>query len=244
MTRQRRILVVDDDTAMVRTIADVLRLREWEVATAHSGEEALAEIDARPFAVVLMDIKMKGISGVEALRRIRSKHPGTRVILMTAYTTNELIEEARAEDAAEILSKPLAFPQLLTLLEEQAEVREPVLVVDDDPDFLRGLCDGLEEHGVPTRRALDLREALTLLEEQGDIRVVLLDLKLNGFLGPKSVLAIRDVRPQVLVILFSGYHATLQEVMADLPEGAVVTSLTKPFDPDQLLRILDGLHAT
>lgn len=238
------ILVVDDDRDMVRTIVDLLRLREWKVTAAYSGEEAVDAVDARPFSVVLMDIRMKGMTGVEALKRIRARRPGVRVILMTAYTTSELIEEAREEGVVEVLSKPLAVPRLLTLVEEeQSRVRGPVLVVDDNREFLKALCAGLEEAGVRTRRATHLHEALRLLEEDEEIQVVVLDLKLEKIVDVDTVYAIREIRPEVLVILFSGYQETLDELVSDLPEGAVVASLSKPFDPDRLIRILDGVHA-
>lgn len=239
------ILVVDDDREMVRTIADLLDLRGWNVTRAHSGEEAVDAVDARPFSVVLMDIRMKGMTGVEALRRIRARRPGVRVVLMTAYTTHELIEEARREGVVDVLSKPLAVPRLMTLLEDQTRVHTrggPVLVVDDDRDFLRALCDSLEERGVRTRRANHLHEALSLLEEEGDIQVAVLDLELDRTVDADTVLAIREARPEVLVILFSGYHETLEKLVSDLPEGAVVAALAKPFDPARLIQILERVR--
>lgn len=243
--RPGRVLVVDDDREMVRTIADLLALRGWNVTCAHSGEEAVDAVADRPFAVVLMDIRMKGMTGVEALRRIRARRPGIRVVLMTAYTTHELIEEARSEGVVDVLSKPLAVPRLMTLLEDQTRARTPggpVLVVDDDRDFLRALCDALEEQGVRTRRANHLHEALSLLKEEGEIQVAVVDLKLDRTVDANTVLAIREARPEVLVILFSGHHETLERLMSDLPEGAVVAALTKPFEPARLLRILERVH--
>jgi DNA-binding NtrC family response regulator len=237
------VLIVDDDRSMTRTLGDVLRLKSWEVTAVHSGEEALAAIDRRAFSVVLMDVRMNGITGVEALKRIRERRPSARVILMTAYSANELIEEARVAGVLDVLDKPVLIPQLLKLMERDPWRHGPVLVVDDDPDFLRALCRGLETHQVPTRRASSLDEAVRLLEASKDIEVVLLDLKLDGLMDAESVLAVREARPAVMVILFSGYPTAMEEVVAELPDGAVVASLRKPFDPDHLLGILERLHA-
>lgn len=243
--RSGGILVVDDDREMVRTIADILHLRGWDVTCAHSGEEAVDAVDAHRCSIVLMDIRMKGMTGVEALRRIRARRPGIRVVLMTAYTTDQLIEEARREGVVDILAKPLAVPRLMKLLDDQTRANSPggpVLVVDDDREFLRALCDSLEEHGVRTRQASHLHEALALLEEVGEIQVAVLDLQLDRTVDADTVLAIQDARPEVLVILFSGYHEALEDLMSDLPEGSVVAALAKPFDPARLIRILERVH--
>src|SRR5258708_13677781 len=82
----RRVLVVDDDRFMVRTLSDVLRLRGWEVGRAHSGAEAVELVSGRAFDVVLMDVKMPGMDGVAAFKAMSAFIPDIRVLLMTAYS--------------------------------------------------------------------------------------------------------------------------------------------------------------
>ena len=85
MTDTKRVLVADDDRAMVQTLCDVLRMSGWETVSAGSGEEAIQQVDASAFTAVLMDVRMGGMSGVEAMRAIRTRCPAMPVILMTAY---------------------------------------------------------------------------------------------------------------------------------------------------------------
>lgn len=236
----RRILVVDDDPQMVRTLCDVLRLHGWTAHAATSGEEAVGAVRTGRYALVLMDIKMGGIDGVEALKRIRELRPHARVVLMTAYSTGEVLEEAVAAGVITILSKPVALPSLLKLVREAATPERSVLVVDDDPAFLRSLCDGLDQLGVSTQPAGDLGEALDLLE-QSAYDVVMLDLQLDGLSGTDSVMAVKEVRPEVLLVLFSGYPDMLWETTRAVPDSWVVASLNKPFDPRELLRVLEGI---
>lgn len=242
MSPAREILVVDDDVDMTRTLSDILTLRGWSVTTAHSGEEAVEQVTSRPFAIVLMDVKMKGMTGVDALRTIRSLRPRTKVVLMTAYSTSELLAQAVEEGVVEILSKPLIIPALFELLDAET-IRRPILVVDDNVDFLRSLCDDLEIRGIVTKRGRSLPEALDLLEDPS-IAMVLLDLKLDHVPGTDSILAIREARPEVLLILFSGHPQLLGETVSTLPDGSVAATLTKPLDLDRLLRLLEELDAT
>jgi CheY-like chemotaxis protein len=110
-----RILVVDDDKSMVKTLCDILRLRGWQVHAAHSGEEAVAIMRATPSSHVLMDIKMPGIDGIAASQAIRDSAPDTRVILMSAHSSPGEIDQARAT-GVRFISKPIDLPSLFAML--------------------------------------------------------------------------------------------------------------------------------
>jgi DNA-binding NtrC family response regulator len=114
--RMTSVLVVDDDAGMVDTLGDILAARGYEVAMAHSGQAAIGMVRQDPYDVVLMDIQMTGINGVEALKAMKSFSPGIRVIMMTAFTRHELVEEARRSHALAVLPKPLDLERVLTLI--------------------------------------------------------------------------------------------------------------------------------
>ena len=71
---------------MVRTMVDVVRLHGWEADGVYSGEAAVEAVSERDYAVVLMDVRMTGINGLEAFKAMKLVRPSVRVILMTAYT--------------------------------------------------------------------------------------------------------------------------------------------------------------
>lgn len=112
------VLVVDDDVGMVETLADILREHSYRVATGYSGEAAIAMAREQPYDAILMDIRMPGLNGVEALKVIKAATPRTNVIMMTAYTRHELVEEARQASALAIVPKPLDLQQVLDLLHD------------------------------------------------------------------------------------------------------------------------------
>ncbi|HEX9606467.1 MAG TPA: response regulator [Gemmatimonadaceae bacterium] len=239
---KRRLLVVDDDKQMVRTLVDVMRLHGWEADGAHSGEAAVDAVRERDYAVVLMDVRMTGINGLEAFKAMKAVRPGVRVILMTAYTATEILAEAEREGALRILSKPVAVGELIEILKQATAASRAVLVVDDDTAFLKTLRMVLEQNGYATFTAATLDEALGMLESTSPGAVVL-DLRLNGITAPETVLAIKHLSPSVALILCSGYGAALDETTSSMSPRLVHASLHKPFSPNALLEILNEVFA-
>jgi DNA-binding NtrC family response regulator len=238
----RRILIVDDEKQMVKTLLDIVRLSGWESDGAYSGEAAVEAVRARDYSVVLMDVRMAGINGVEALKAMKAIRPGIRVILMTAYTATEILAEAEREGALRILSKPVALVGLLEVLEQSRKESRCVLVVDDDAAFLKTLRKLLEQHGYGTLTARTLDEALETLESRVPTAVIL-DLRLDGVTAPETVLAIKRVSPSVALILCSGHPAALDETMSSMAPNFIHAGLHKPFAPGALLNILNEVFA-
>ena len=236
-----RVLVVDDNRAMAETIRDILMLQGWTCEVAYSGEEALERAAAKPPKVVLMDIKMEGMNGVEALRALRRDHPHLKVILMTAYSTATLVEEARAEGVVDVLNKPIDPRSVTTLLGRVTRDRARVLILEDNPVFLKTLSSAISQSGFSVARAASLEEALTALEGDAET-VVLLDLVLPDCEPEDCVAAIRRANPSSLFILYSGYPAALERAMDRVPDAWVRGCLRKPFQIESLVKILDDLH--
>ena len=238
----KRILVVDDDRLMVRTLRDILALRGWETDGVHSGEEAVAAVRVNEYAVVLMDVRMSGITGVEALREMRALRPDLRVILMTAYAASELLAQAERDGALHVFPKPVEIGRLIDMLDALIADARCVLIVDDDADFLRTLTDLVAARGYGTLQADTLDEALTLLQAQLP-GAVMLDLRLDGLEPRENVLAIKSVSPAVALILYSGHPLALEQTTGSLPPKFIRAVLQKPFSPDRVFELLDAIFA-
>jgi CheY-like chemotaxis protein len=114
----RRVLVVDDDRQMVKTIRAILDHRGWQSTAAYSGEEAVAAAQGQPpFNAVLMDVRMPGMNGVDACLAMRQVHPDMPVFLMTAYAAQEILAQARRAGVTTIMPKPIAWPKLMAHLD-------------------------------------------------------------------------------------------------------------------------------
>jgi DNA-binding NtrC family response regulator len=108
----RTVLVVDDDQSLRRVMEMQLDEIGCDVVSAASGVEALQILAAGPAPVVLTDLKMPGMSGLELLRRIRKEYPETAVLVITAFGTVESAVAAMREGAYDYLTKPLDYNQL------------------------------------------------------------------------------------------------------------------------------------
>jgi CheY-like chemotaxis protein len=117
MSIKTRILVVDDDEEFTETLRDLLEIEEYTASATFCGDEALDKVKREKFDIVLMDIKMPGMNGIEVLKEIKKIIPCPVVILMTGFTVEDLIQEALDEGAFAVLYKPLDIPQLLQRLE-------------------------------------------------------------------------------------------------------------------------------
>jgi DNA-binding NtrC family response regulator len=239
---KRRALVVDDDRSMVRTLADVLMLKGWDVSTAFDGEAALAAVTKEAFDVVLMDVKMPGMDGVAAFKAMKEANPDVRVVLMTAYAAHELMMEAECAGVLRIVPKPINVPELLELLAGNLEHRLPVLIIDNDAAFLKTLSEVLCLRGFEILEAKSLREALRLMTERPPA-AVLLHMHLESATPREAVMAVQQASPDVALVLYSGRPGAEEEARRTLPPDSVHTYLQKPFAIGEVTGVLDAISS-
>jgi CheY-like chemotaxis protein len=113
-----RILVVDHDAAITATFENILGGEGYAVATATDGEQAIELAARQPFDLVLLDLVMPGIDGLDVLRRLREVAPRTRIIILSAYIEPDREAEAFRLGAEAVLSKPPDLSKLLRFLGE------------------------------------------------------------------------------------------------------------------------------
>jgi CheY-like chemotaxis protein len=110
------ILVVDDNLSNADSLADILELKGFVVTVASSGAQALQILHEHPVDILLTDVKMPAMNGLELYRETRQLYPNLTTIFMTAYSADELIQQGRLEGVKAILDKPLDIHFLLSLL--------------------------------------------------------------------------------------------------------------------------------
>lgn len=111
-----KILVVDDDPGMLVTLSDVLAATGYETSMASSGRAAIAKAKANKFDLIVMDVQMPGLNGIQTLHALRALDPHVSVLMMTAYTRDELVAESQRTTGFEVLSKPLDLDRMLPLV--------------------------------------------------------------------------------------------------------------------------------
>lgn len=105
----RRMLIVEDERDISDCLQEFFRSRGFSVTSAFSGEEALQHLRGQPADVVLLDILLPGLSGIEILRRVKELHPAARVIMVTAHDQSELRLQAYRYGAVAYITKPFDF---------------------------------------------------------------------------------------------------------------------------------------
>ncbi len=111
-----RILVVDDDTAARSALTELLRDEGYQVRSAADGYKALGQLDEWPPDLVITDVNMPGMDGIELMRKIREKVDAVGVVVMTAFGSVENAVEAMQRGADDYLTKPLHFPELMVVV--------------------------------------------------------------------------------------------------------------------------------
>ncbi len=117
MSSKTSLLIVDDDIEMTDSLCDILEDSGYDVEVAADGFKAMERVKARAFDAILMDIKMPGINGVKTYKEIKVIRPEAAVMMMTAYSVEDLVAEALKEGAYGVMYKPLDIPKVVEFIE-------------------------------------------------------------------------------------------------------------------------------
>lgn len=232
------ILIVDDEPNMRLTLGDILEEDGYEVDAAETGERAIEMCRERTYDVVLMDVRMPGVSGVEAFREIRREQVGARVILMTAYSTDELKHIALEEGAIAFLPKPLDIESVLKLISEVKN--RAILVVEDDEHTAASLRDSLKGQGYRVRVTGSPHDALELVE-QIRFDIIFIDAKLPVMNGLELYLAIKELTPTSTAVMLTGNEKEFERIAKEAVRRTAYTVLKKPLDLDKVLGLLERI---
>jgi DNA-binding response OmpR family regulator len=115
-----RVLVVDDEEELVSALTQRLTLRGFAADGVTSGADALARLDQGPWEVLLVDVKMPGLGGLELARTVREQHPDLQIVLITGHSSAREAEVGTSLGAFDYLVKPVAIDELTRVLRAAA----------------------------------------------------------------------------------------------------------------------------
>jgi len=235
-----KILAVDDNKEFCQNVADIMELKGYEVTTAYDGSQAIELVKKNDYSLILMDIKMPGMNGVEVFREIKNISPNTAIILMTAYALEDLKKEALREGVFASLRKPLNFDELLVIIKDAISKKTMILVADDDENLCANLKDILDSKGYQICTAYN---GSTALEETGkhNFDIMLLDIKLPPQNGLETYISICEIRPNLTAIIITGYFKELNEIVKQALKKGVYTCLEKPVNIDELILLIEKI---
>jgi DNA-binding NtrC family response regulator len=241
MKKNFTILLTDDNREFTQNLSDILELKGYSVLTASDGFETLDIIKAAPVDLLLMDIKMPVMNGVETFKKIKKINPDLPVIMLTAFALEELIQESLHEGAFACLKKPLDFDELFATIEHAVSKGSMILVVDDDEDLCQNLMDVLSQKGYRVSIATDSISAIEKVRKNV-FDIMLLDLKLPPLNGFETYLTVRRLCPNIVVVIITAFLPEEKEMVNTLKKSGAYALLEKPIDINNLLSVLEQIN--
>ncbi|MBW2569108.1 MAG: response regulator [Deltaproteobacteria bacterium] len=120
---KHKVLLVDDEEIMIKYLSRLLIKRGFDITTAMNGNEALEKIKKQDFIVVLLDVLMPGLDGIDTLREIKKIRPLTEVIMLTGHASVQVAMQGMKLGAFDYLMKPFDQDKLVAKLEMACEKR-------------------------------------------------------------------------------------------------------------------------
>ena len=255
-----RILIVDDEKDILKAISRSLRSSGYTIETASSAQDAIRLMEAQAFDLVLTDIRMPGMSGIDLIRHLSRLYPKTLYIVMTGHGDVDIAVEAMKIGAFDFMQKPIDYRSLRIAIEsalghyfhltpsgshheteDKTETFERIgrlkfLIVDDNANnlfLLRALLDAHFDALVV--EASTARQALKQVNEE-TFDLILMDVQMPEMDGFEATSLIKS-RPQtahIPIILLTAYDPDQQFIEHGLEKGAV-DYLAKPINDDQLI---------
>ncbi|MFH1292648.1 MAG: response regulator [Pseudomonadota bacterium] len=238
---QYKVLVIEDDETARGQLAKAIRKEGYEVVVAEDGRAGVELFKKELPEIVVSDLKMPGIDGMEVMHTVRRLSKNTQIILVTAFGETDTVISALREGALDYLKKPLDLDQLTVALgrakEKVMEYKKgatfPALLLADDEEKIRErLARVLEKEGWKVFQVADGEEAINVFKDNR-IDVVLLDIKMPKKNGLEALHEMRSVSNDFEAIILTGYGDENSAIQA-LRDGAI-NFLKKPIDLEQMI---------
>ena len=231
----KKLLIVDDELDFNEFLHEALEDYGYSVISVDCGENAISLVEKNFFDVILMDINMPGIDGVEAFKKIKKISPLSTVIMMTAGAPESMIKKAVEEGSFAVVHKPFKLSKVVDIINE-AMKKTTVLVVDDQYTDREVLRDLLEQKGCKCVTVEDGQSAINVLQ-QGKPDLVLVDIKMPNMDGFTVLEKIKDMHPDVGVIMMTAYSK--DEYLDKSMKMGALNCLYKPLNIERILETIE-----
>ena len=231
-----KIFVVDDHRDIAEGLAEVLRLQGHEVDVAFGGEQAVRMFKENDYDIAFMDVMMPGMNGVESFLAIRRHKPNAKVVMMTGYSVEQLLDQVVEKGAYGVLHKPVIVDDILKTL-ERVKSEGLVLIADANPQFGSSIKGVLEQNGYRTVNARSGKEALAKAME-GGVDIMLLGKELPILSGIEVYMELRKRSRDIPTVIVTEQGASYDSDLDSLYNFNTTGILTKPFNTEQLLKSL------
>jgi two-component system cell cycle response regulator len=232
------ILVVDDDKNFVYTLTEILRLQNWAIEIATNGYDAVRLVKQKNFDLILLDVRLPGVDGVQTFQEIKKVQPGAIIFMMSGGPIDNL-KDLQKQGVSAVLQKPLDMMKIVSMITDM-DKKGTVLIVDDNDGDREILSDILTKKGFKVVEAKTGKEAITTATE-GEFDIILLDIRLPDMNGTEVLEKIKHAKPASAVIAITGY--SVNEIIENVTKQGAYTCFLKPFDVETLIQEMNFIIA-
>ena len=240
MAEKATVLIVDDDSNYVRATVDLLNEKGFDSIGVHSGHEAIDKVREMAFDVVLLDVRMPLMDGIETYRELKKISPQTALVFVTAYRADQLAKDALREGEYGLLYKPIDIDRVAEMIERARQGGLLIMVADDDPNTFEALKDHLETQGYVVGLARNYEEA-TGLASRRRFDVAFIDARLPDLNGLVLYLEMKRVNPNVVAVMMTGRTEQTKELVDEALEQGAHACLYKPFSIGDVTDTLENI---
>ena len=233
------ILVVDDNQDFAESIAELLEFSGHRASVVFDGEGATEAFSTESFDLCLMDLKLPGIDGIEAMQSIHASRPDAQVLIMTGHARPTDVDRAFDEGAITILDKPFSI-DILDFV-RRIDTGAVVLLVEDDLDFADSVIDSMRAVGYVVEHCKDVASARIRLSMAPAPQVLLLDLKLGEENGMEVFAHAREQYPALSILVVTGFAGSESENIERMRSNTLQGVIEKPVNMHKLVSRIDNL---
>jgi YesN/AraC family two-component response regulator len=239
--KKKTVLIVDDDSLICRQLASDLHRGFYNTATASDGRTALACVREEDIDIILMDINLPDLNGLDVIKEVKSIRPNCEIIVITGYGTQEVAIQSLRSGAIDYIEKPINFEELHAALgraqeklseKEEYDARSTLLIIDDDELVVKRLSSFFEKEGFEVFTAGSGSQGLEIVNKS-KVDVIISDIQMDDMDGIEVLQKAKKQYNDIEGIMVTGHKENELAIKA-LRAGAI-DYITKPVDLDELL---------
>lgn len=230
------ILVVDDEPNLSETLKDILTEEGYKCLIAENGLSAINLVKHHDINVILLDVCLPDMNGIEVFKQIIEIKPGLRIIFMSAYTVEELKYRALDQGAIAFFEKPIDISQVLQIIRESYNTA--ILFIGSDDPVYNDLLEKLKKNNIYAVLAHSSHDAIELVR-QIRFDIVFVDLTLPHMDGLDLYLAIKKITPSTVAIMIAGQEEEFIRIAREAVHRNAYTYLQKPLDIKKTIQLIE-----
>ncbi len=232
-----KILVVDDDQDFAESLCEILDQKNHDVTVCFKPLEALDVFESQSFDIAFLDVKMPKMNGVELFLKMKKLQPCAKVVLMTGYSMQALLDQAKENNIFGIVSKPLNIQAITDYLEKAKNIGI-VLMVEDNDDFSQSIKEILDQQNYCVETVRTGEEAIDILGKK-DFNLLLLDLRLPKMNGFEVIQKLRSNNKFLPTIILSAYRVKYENDIKVISADNNIIFINKPVNMAELINKIE-----